>query len=76
MPEGMVFPYGFGFVPATKAERWRSAGRAAAHRRTALSGCLVDCRLIGAIEAEQEGKKQRNDRLVGVGNQIAALFKY
>jgi inorganic pyrophosphatase len=31
-------------------------------------GCLADCRVIGAIEAEQEqeGKKYGNDRLIAV----------
>ena len=31
-------------------------------------GCLVQCILIGAIEAEQEenGEKRRNDRLIAV----------
>ncbi len=38
-------------------------------------GCLVECMLIGAIEAEQEeeGKNKRNDRLIAVAA-VASLF--
>ena len=32
MPEGMMFPYDYGFVPSTKAEGRRPAGCASSHR--------------------------------------------
>jgi len=34
-------------------------------------GCPIECKLIGAIEAEQEekGEKHRNDRLIAVATQ-------
>lgn len=36
---------------------------------TGFPGCVMDCRLIGALKAEQkerDGQKMRNDRLMGV----------
>jgi len=40
-------------------------------------GCLLDCRLIGAIEAEQEeeGEKYRNDRLIAVATASFCIRK-
>ena len=71
MPEGMIFPYDFGFVPATKAEDGDPLDVLVLTDEPLFPGCLVDCTLIGAIEAEQEekGEKKRNDRLIAVAQQ-------
>ena len=71
LPEGMVFPYDFGFVPATKAEDGDPLDVLVLTDEPLFPGCLVDCTLIGAIEAEQEekGEKKRNDRLIAVAQQ-------
>jgi inorganic pyrophosphatase len=71
MPEGMVFPYDFGYVPSTKADDGDPLDVLLLTDEPLFPGCLVDCRLIGAIEAEQEqeGKKNRNDRLVAAATQ-------
>ncbi len=68
MPEGMVFPYDFGYIPSTKAEDGDPLDVLVLTDEPLFPGCLVDCRLIGAIEAEQEqdGQKYRNDRLIAV----------
>ncbi len=68
MPEGMVFPYDFGYIPSTKAEDGDPLDVLVLTDEPLFPGCLVDCRLIGAIEAEQEqdGEKYRNDRLIAV----------
>jgi inorganic pyrophosphatase len=71
MPEGMVFPYDFGFVPSTKAEDGDPLDVLVLTDESLFPGCSVDCRLIGVIEAEQEeeGEEHRNDRLIAAATQ-------
>lgn len=71
MPEGMSFPYDFGFVPSTKAADGDPLDVLALTDEPLFPGCLVECNLIGAIESEQQeqGQRNRNDRLVAVAEQ-------
>lgn len=71
MPEGMIFPYDFGFVPSTKSDDGDPLDVLVLTDAPLFAGCHVECRLIGAIEAEQEekGKTNRNDRLIAVAQQ-------
>jgi inorganic pyrophosphatase len=71
MPEGMHFPYDFGFVPSTKAEDGDPVDVLVLTDAPLFPGCAVECRLIGVVEAEQEqqGKRNRNDRLIAVATQ-------
>jgi len=71
MPEGMMFPYDFGFVPSTKAGDGDPLDVLVLTDEPLFPGCLVECKLIGAIESEQEeeGETNRNDRLVAVAEQ-------
>src|SRR3954464_9304827 len=69
LPEGMVFPFNFGFIPGTKAEDGDPLDVLVVNEESLLSGCLVKARLIAIIEAEQkeqDGTKVRNDRLVAM----------
>jgi inorganic pyrophosphatase len=68
LPEGMSFPYDFGFVPSTLAEDGDPLDVLVLMDEPGCTGCLIECRVIGAILGEQseDGKKVRNDRLVGV----------
>jgi len=68
LPEGMVFPYDFGFVPGTKAEDGDPLDVLVLTDEPLFPGCLVECTLVGVIELTQEepGKKERNDRLIAV----------
>lgn len=68
LPEGMTFPYDFGFVPSTLAEDGDPLDALVLMDEPGTMGCVVDCRLIGAILGEQGAgkKKRRNDRLVVV----------
>ncbi len=70
LPEGMVFPHDFGFVPSTKADDGDPVDILILMDQPAFPGCLVDARLVGIIEAEQSenGKTERNDRLIAVCN--------
>jgi inorganic pyrophosphatase len=64
LPEGMMFPFDFGFVPSTLGDPLdvMMLMDAPAH-----VGCLIQVRIIGIIEAEQsDGQTERNDRLLGV----------
>ena len=54
LPEGMVFPYDFGFVPSTKAADGDPLDVLMLMDEATFPGCLVECRLIGVIKAEQE----------------------
>ena len=71
MPEGMMFPYDFGFVPVTKAEDGDPLDVLVLTDESLFPGCLVECSLIGVLKAEQKEKRHtnRNDRLIAVANQ-------
>lgn len=68
LPPGTVFPYDFGSIPSTRAEDGDPLDVLILMEQPSFAGCLVQVRLIGALEAKQtqEGKTQRNDRLIGV----------
>jgi inorganic pyrophosphatase len=68
LPEGLSFPFDFGFVPSTVAEDGDPLDVMILMDEPAHVGCVLDVRLIGIIEAEQteDGKKTENDRLIAV----------
>lgn len=69
LPAGTAFPLDFGFVPSTKGDDGDPLDVLVLTEQNLVSGCLVECRLLGVIEAEQrdkDGKVERNDRLVAV----------
>src|ERR1700686_3839217 len=68
LPAGMTFPYDFGFVPRTLAEDGDPVDVLVLMDEPAFPGCVLKCRLIGIIEGEQGGgkDKERNDRVVAV----------
>jgi len=68
LPEGAVFPFDFGSIPGTVAEDGDPLDVLLLMDEPAFVDCLVECRLLGVIEAEQtkKGKTERNDRLIGV----------
>src|ERR1700750_1623567 len=68
LPEGMLFPFDFGFIPSTLGEDGDPLDIMVLMDAPAHVGCLIDVRLIGVIKAEQteDGKKETNDRLLGV----------
>ncbi len=71
LPQGMTFPFNFGFIPGTLAPDGDPVDVLILMEEPAFAGCLVHCRLIGVIEAEQteeDGKATRNDRLIAVAS--------
>lgn len=68
LPQGTVFPFDFGSIPGTVAEDGDPLDALLLMDEPAFAGCLVECRVLGVIEAEQteKGKTERNDRLIAV----------
>jgi len=68
LPQGMVFPHAFGFVPSTRAADGDPEDVLVVMDLPVFTWCVVPSRLIGVIEAEQteDGKTERNDRLIAV----------
>lgn len=68
LPAGMTFPYDFGFIPSTVAEDGDPTDVLVLMDEPAFPGCLLKCRVIGIIEAQQGKKKdkERNDRIIAI----------
>lgn len=68
MPEGMVFPFDFGYFPETKSEDGDPLDVLLLSDEPTFPGCQIDCRLIGVLLARQKDKDKevRNDRIVAV----------
>jgi inorganic pyrophosphatase len=77
LPQGMVFPFDFGFIPSTQGGDGDPLDVLMITEEPAFPGCLVHARLLGVIQAEQKakGKAERNDRLVAaaiLGDSVSA----
>jgi inorganic pyrophosphatase len=68
LPEGMMFPFNFGFIPGTLGGDGDALDILVLNQETLISGCLVKVRLLGVIKVKQteKGKTSRNDRLIGL----------
>src|SRR5689334_25279777 len=70
LPEGLTFPYDFGFIPKTKGEDGDPLDILVFSEYSFLHKTTLACKILGAIKAEQskdENKKQkliRNDRIL------------
>lgn len=73
LPEGMSFPFDFGFIPRTRGGDGDPLGVMVLMEEPAAVGCLLQVRIVGVLLAEQiEGKKREsNDRLLA-----AAIHSY
>jgi inorganic pyrophosphatase len=71
LPTGAVFPFNFGFLPATLGEDGNPLDVLLLMEEPLLPGSLVDARLIGMIGTSETagGTTVRNDRLVAVVRQ-------
>ncbi len=77
LPEGLVFPYDFGFVPSTLGQDGDPLDILILMDEPVVPGCVVRARLIGAIQAEQKEKGEgwiRNDRLIAVATASTVSF--
>ena len=71
LPQGMVFPFDFGFLPGTKGEDGDPLDILVISELTSFPGCQQACRLIGGLKAKQseeksDAKKIRNDRFFAI----------
>lgn len=69
LPEGMAFPYDFGFIPQTEGEDGDPLDALVLMPESVPAGTLVTCRVIGVIQAKQSGREEpgiRNDRYLAV----------
>ena len=69
LPAGLVFPFDFGMIPGTKGTNGDPLDIIIVSENGTFPGCLIDCRIIGALQAEQterNGETMRNDRFIGV----------
>src|SRR6201995_3515639 len=64
LPEGMMFPFDFGFIPSTLGEDGDPLDVMVLMDAPAHVGCLIEIRILGVIEAKQtqNGRTERNDR--------------
>jgi inorganic pyrophosphatase len=79
LPSGMMFPFDFGFIPNTKGQDGDPLDIVIISELKSFPGCVMDCRIIGCITAEQteKGKTVRNDRFLAIpeASQIFAEVK-
>lgn len=71
LPEGMSFPFDFGFVPSTLGADGDPLDLLVLMDWPVPPGCVLRCRLIGVIKARQKEKGERweeNDRLIAVAS--------
>jgi inorganic pyrophosphatase len=69
LPEGMVFPFEFGFIPSTRGDDGDPLDILILMDAPTTTGCLLTARLIGVIEAlqtDQDDGMSRNDRLIAI----------
>jgi inorganic pyrophosphatase len=76
LPQGMSFPFDFGFIPSTLGEDGDPLDVLVLMDEAVPVGAIVPCRLIGVIEAEQteeNGEAEENHRLIAVA-EASELF--
>jgi len=68
LPEGFTFPINFGFIPHTLAGDGDPLDVLVMSATPALGGCLMECRVVGAVTARQRDRNKwvRNDRVWAV----------
>jgi inorganic pyrophosphatase len=73
LPEGMAFPYDFGFVPDTHAQDGDPLDVLVLTDKPLFPGCLAECSLLGVSEMDRdaEGAMTRNATVL---SQIEAFF--
>lgn len=79
LPQGMVFPFDFGFIPSSKADDGDPLDILVLMDEPAFPGCLVRTRLLGVLQAEQKegsGEIVRNDRLIGAHVKSIVFSEY
>jgi inorganic pyrophosphatase len=71
LPEGLIFPYDWGFIPSTRASDGDPLDAIVVWDRSSYPAVVLACRLIGVVSVEQNskaqpGRRERNDRVVAL----------
>jgi inorganic pyrophosphatase len=69
LPGGTAFPLDMGFISGTKGEDGDPLDVLVLAEQRSFTGCLIECRILGIIEAiqkEKGEKPKRNDRFLAV----------
>jgi inorganic pyrophosphatase len=77
LPEGMSFPFDFGFIPSTLGGDGDPLDVLVLMDEPVATGIVVPSRLVGVIEArqtERDGETEVNDRLLAVAS-VSNLFR-
>jgi inorganic pyrophosphatase len=77
LPLGMAFPFDFGFIPGTVGGDGDPLDVLILMEEPAYPGCIVECRIIGVLAAnqkEKDGKEVRNDRIIAVSS-CSVMFR-
>ena len=79
LPAGMIFPHDFGFIPHTMGQDGDPLDIIIISEFASFPGCLVECKIIGSMQARQKEKKKsktaiENDRFLAVPV-VSRLFK-
>jgi inorganic pyrophosphatase len=72
LPSGTLFPLDFGFIPHTLGEDGDPLDVLVITDSPSFTGCIVECRVLGVLIAEQKEKNEkpeRNDRFIAVASQ-------
>ncbi|GAC1497553.1 MAG: inorganic diphosphatase [Vulcanimicrobiaceae bacterium] len=64
LPDGMEWPFDYGFVPQTLADDGDPLDILVLVERALFSGCLIEARVIGAVLETKDGVE--NDRVIAV----------
>jgi inorganic pyrophosphatase len=78
LPQGLSFPFDFGFMPGTIGDDGDPLDILVLTNTPSLSGCVITCRLLGVLMAEQKEKGEtiRNDRFLAVPAGVEAYEKF
>ncbi len=63
LPEGLTWPYDYGFIPQTIAEDGDPLDVLYLSSVPTFPGCLIECRVLGVIRMRKDGVE--NDRILG-----------
>ncbi|MFN2448562.1 MAG: inorganic diphosphatase [Candidatus Baltobacteraceae bacterium] len=71
IPEGLQWPYDYGFVPGTKGADGDPVDILFLDDAPTFPGCLLEARLLGIVRLEKNG--ERNDRLVACAKRVEGV---
>lgn len=76
LPEGLEFPFHFGFIPNTKTDDGDPVDVLILDKNKSWPGCVIEIKVIGIIKAQQivSNKTQNNDRIIGIPA-VSKLYK-